>query len=206
MKKDDFLKIDGMTETLAEACAKASAEELAGFIPKSRFDDLNNTKKDLESQIADRDKQLKELGEKAKGNEDLAKQISALQEQNKTAKTEYETKIRNMQLDSALRAKLGDAKYPDLLLDKFDREKLKISEDGTVSGIDEQLVGLKETYKEMFVQKAGGKNPPARTGGLPPTGRKDDLEKIINDTKGHSLAERIAARNQLTRLQNESED
>lgn len=206
MKKDDFLKIDGMTETLAEACAKASAEELAGFIPKSRFDDLNNTKKDLESQIADRDKQLKELGEKAKGNEDLTKQIAALQEQNKTAKTEYETKIRNMQLDSALRAKLGDAKYPDLLLGKFDREKLKISEDGTVSGIDEQLVGLKETYKEMFVQKAGGKNPPARTGGLPPTGRKDDLEKIINDTKSHSLAERIAARNQLTRLQNESED
>ena len=36
-------------------------EEMKGFIPKSRFDEVNTAKADLEKQVADRDKQLKVL-------------------------------------------------------------------------------------------------------------------------------------------------
>ena len=133
MKKDDLMKIDGMTEELATAVEKASADELKGYIPKSRFDEINNAKKELEGQIADRDKQLKDLADKVKDNEALTQQISDLQEQNKTAKAEYDEKIKTMKLESAMKEKLTDAKYPDLLMSKFDRTKLVLNDDGTVT-------------------------------------------------------------------------
>ena len=40
MKKEDFLKL-GLTEELAVKAAEASTEELKGFIPKNRFDEVN---------------------------------------------------------------------------------------------------------------------------------------------------------------------
>ena len=43
MKKEDFVKL-GMDEELAAKCEAASLEELKGFIPKSRFDEVNNAK------------------------------------------------------------------------------------------------------------------------------------------------------------------
>lgn len=180
MKKDDLMKIDGMTEELATAVEKASADELKGYIPKSRFDEINNAKKELEGQIADRDKQLKDLADKVKDNEALTQQISDLQEQNKTAKAEYAEKIKTMKLESAMKEKLTDAKYPDLLMSKFDRTKLVLNDDGTVTGLDEQLRGLKETYKDMFNQPLGGKNPPQKTGGSnggQPMSAREQLEK-----------------------------
>ena len=44
MKKEDFLKL-GLSDELANKAAEASAEELKGFIPKSRFDEANEAKK-----------------------------------------------------------------------------------------------------------------------------------------------------------------
>ena len=40
------------------------------FIPKGRFDEVNNQNKELKTSLSDRDNQLKDLGEKAKGNEE----------------------------------------------------------------------------------------------------------------------------------------
>jgi hypothetical protein len=128
-------------------------------VPKDDFNKVNDTKKTLEGQIADRDKQLKDLGAKVKDNEELSKQISDLQEANKKAKAEYDEKIKDMNIDSAIKAKLKDTKYPDLLIGKFDRTKLVVADDGTVSGIDEQLTGIKELYKELFIPIVSGKDP-----------------------------------------------
>ena len=99
-----------------------------------------------------------------------------------------------------MKEKLTDAKYPDLLMSKFDRTKLVLNDDGTVTGLDEQLRGLKETYKDMFNQPLGGKTPPQKTGGGKggqPMSDREQLEKIISDTQKYSLAERVAARNKL---------
>ncbi|MDT8715444.1 phage scaffolding protein [Clostridium sp. 19966] len=136
------------------------------YIPKERFDEVNNQLKDLKTQIADRDKQLKDLGEKAKGNEDLSKQILELQETNKKAKAEYEDKLKNITLDNAIRLRLKDskAKYDDLLMSKFDREKLKVKDDGSIEGLDEQLSTIKDGYKDLFEQPLSGREP-NNTGG-----------------------------------------
>ena len=47
MQKEDFVKL-GFDDEVAKKCADASAEELKGYIPKVRFDAVNNDKKKLE--------------------------------------------------------------------------------------------------------------------------------------------------------------
>lgn len=158
MNKEQLLEL-GLTEEQADKVLNLHKEVLAGFIPKARFDEVNETKKELEQQIRERDKQLKELQGKAKGNEELEKTIKDLQAANKATKEQYEAKIREMTITAAIQSKLTDAKYPELLISKFDKKKLTVSEDGTVLGIDEQLSILKEQYKDLFKPDVKGKEP-----------------------------------------------
>lgn len=126
------------------------------YIPKAKFDEKLEEIKALKGQLDERDKQFKKLQEKAKGNEELENTIKTLQEANKTTKEQYEGKIKELTINSAIQAKLTDTKYPDLLVGKFDKSKLVLNADGTVTGIDEQLTNLKETYKDLFVPASGG--------------------------------------------------
>ena len=84
MTKEQLLEM-GLTEEQADKVLSAHKEELKGYIPKTRFDEVNDAKKDLENQLKDRDKQLKDLQEKVNGNEELEKTIKDLQESNKKA-------------------------------------------------------------------------------------------------------------------------
>jgi DNA-directed RNA polymerase alpha subunit len=133
----------------------------SNYIPQERFNEVNDQLKELKTQLGERDKQLKDLADKVKDNEALTKQIQDLQEQNKLTAKDYDTKIRNLTLDSAIKMKLKDnnAKYEDLLLSKFDRDRLKIKDDGTIEGLDEQLKSIKDGYKDLFEQALGGRKP-----------------------------------------------
>jgi len=174
MTKEQLIEM-GLTEEQADKVLDAHKEALTGFIHKARFDEVNETKKELEQQIRERDKQLKELQEKAKGNEELEKTIKELQEANKATKEQYEAEIKEMTINSAIQSKLTDAKYPDLLISKFDKSKLSIADDGTVLGIDEQLTTIKEQYKDLFKPDIKGREP-NNTGGTPP-GTKNPWSK-----------------------------
>lgn len=48
MKKEAFMKL-GLNEEAAKKCETASMDELRGYIPKARFDQVNNEKKKLEA-------------------------------------------------------------------------------------------------------------------------------------------------------------
>jgi len=198
MKKEQLIEL-GLTEELAQKVADASTEELKGFIPKARFDEVNDTKKDLEKQIGDRDKQLKDLQDKAKGNDELEKTIKDLQDANKTTKETYETKIKDMTISSAIQSKLTDTKYPDLLLTKFDKMKLVVGADGTVSGIDEQLTTLKETYKDLFTVDVKGRGSNNTGGSHQQLSTIEQLQEQLKTAK--RLDERIAIQNQIFELQ-----
>ena len=149
---DGKLDIDALMEAI-------KAEFPKNAVPKSEFNTLNDTKKDLEQQIKDRDTQLKDLQGKVKGNEDLEKTIKDLQETNKTTKETYEAKLKDITINSAIQSKLTDTKYPELLLSKFDKTKLSVAADGSVLGIDEQLTTIKETYKDLFTATVKGREP-----------------------------------------------
>ena len=78
MKREDLLKLDGMTETLADAVIDA----YKGYVPKSRFDEVNEAKKQAEALITERDNQISELKKSEGANDELKKQIEQLQAEN----------------------------------------------------------------------------------------------------------------------------
>ena len=200
MKKEDIVAL-GVAEDLAEKIAAASAEELKGFIPKSRFDEVNEAKKNAEALVKERDGQLTELKKTAGASEELLKKIGDLEASNKAAAAEYEDKIRNMTLDAAIKDKLTGTQYVDLLMPKVDRSKLTIAADGTVVGIDEQVTGLKAQYKDLFAPGVTGRGEGSQHGSLgagagTPAAKRAELEKTANDLT-LPLATRIAAKNQL---------
>lgn len=193
---DGKLDIDSLMKSIKEEFPKNA-------VPKSEFNQLNETKKDLEGQIKDRDKQLKDLGEKVKGNEEAEKTIKELQESNRITKETFEAKLKDITINAAIQAKLIDAKHPDLLITKFDKSKLKVAEDGSVVGIDEQLTGIKEIYKDLFTVTVSGRQSNNNNGGSgQQSTKRQELETIINDPKT-KFVDRIAAKNQLSTLERE---
>lgn len=172
MKKEELLKIEGMTEKLAEAVANASAEELKGFIPKTRFDEVNEAKKNAESLLKERDKQLEDVKKASGDNEELKKQIETLQEANKTAKAEYEQSIKQMKIDNAIDKALTaagalDNKAARALLENLDKAELS-EDESEVVGLAGQIKNLQESKGFLFDTKkttttVKGATPPQQT-------------------------------------------
>ena len=92
MKKEELIA-KGLTEEQATAVIDIYTNEMKGFIPKARFDEVNTAKADLEKQVADRDKQLKTLKDEAKDSEVLQAKITELEDANKATKKAYEDMI-----------------------------------------------------------------------------------------------------------------
>lgn len=158
MNKEQFIAL-GLSEDLAEKAAAASADELKGFVPKARFDEVNEAKKQAEKGITDRDKQIEELGKTAGLGEDLKKQIDTLQAENKTAKEKYEADLKELRLNTALKLSLsGQVHDPDIVAGLLDKTKIELNEDGSVkAGLEEQVKGLRESKAFLFVPEDKGK-------------------------------------------------
>lgn len=110
LKKSDLIDL-GATEELADNVLKAISAEITGnFIPKSRFDEVNQAKKNAEELLKERDGQLEALKKSNVDLEQLRSEISKLQETNKTAEEEYKANIKKMQLDNAIDLALRDAR------------------------------------------------------------------------------------------------
>lgn len=136
------------------------------FIPKSRFDEINNQLKDVKSQVADRDKQIASLSENAKGNEDLKAKIEELTVANKKSTEEYESKLAKQERDYLINDVLKGSKAKNIkaLTGMLDMEKVTIK-DGKVEGLNEQIEELKKTDSYLFnieepqTQKKAGLSP-----------------------------------------------
>ena len=152
MKKEEFVAL-GISAELAEKAASASAEELKGYVPKSRFDEVNEEKKNLQTAKKKAESDLEELKKTAGDNEALTRQITELQEAAKQKDTEYAEQIKGMKLMNAIRLGITDAQDADLVAGLVDQKKLILGEDGKVTGLDEQLKALRESKPFLFKAK-----------------------------------------------------
>lgn len=109
----------------------------------------------LKSQIAERDKQIDGLKKSAGDNEDLKKQIETLQTENK-AKDEAHTKeLTQLKIDAAVEKALtdGGAKNIKAVRALLDLDDAKLSDDGTIKGLDDQIKNLKGADDTKFLFK-----------------------------------------------------
>lgn len=146
------------------------------YVSVGKYTTLENDITNLKDQIKTHEGTIENLKKDNKDNETLQQMIKTHEGTIQTLKTEYEGKIKEMRIEAAIQAKLTDAKHPDLLVGKFDKTKLSLSEDGSqVYGIDEQLTVLKEQYKDLFTADVKG-NPPYNKEKTPP-GQKNPWSK-----------------------------
>lgn len=175
MKKDDFIKL-GLTEEQAAECEKAVNEVYKDFIPKARFDEVNNEKKRLESEVKDRDTQLENLKKASGDNEELKNQIEQLQRDNELIKR-----------DAAIEKALTGAKAKNLTAVKAllkDMDTAEILKDGTLKGLEDQIKTLKKDEGTKFLFEED--KPPTMKGatmgqsgdGTPSKLTKDQFNKM----------------------------
>lgn len=153
MKKEDLMKIEGMTDALATQIAEQSAEELKNFIPKARFDEVNEAKKNAESLVKERDKQLEDVKKSTGDNEELKKQIEDLQTANKTAKAQHEAEIKQTRIDNAVTLALTTCGAKNSAAVKAllkDLDKVELADDGTVKGLKEQIEAIQKSDSYLF--------------------------------------------------------
>lgn len=164
MNKQKLIEM-GVSEDLAESIMN----ELKGsFIPKTRFDEVNELKKSYQEQLKERDTQLEQLKKAVGDSNELRKQIETLQNDNKANEEKFNAQIKQMKIDTAIDKALTEAKAKNLkavkaLLDTTDAELL---EDGTIKGLSEKIKGLTENQETSFLF--------------------DSIDNAPNKTNGHS--------------------
>ncbi|MEK3886537.1 phage scaffolding protein [Bacillus sp. FSL K6-3431] len=145
---------------------------------KAKNADLTSSVDDLQGQLDQRDKDLKDLKKQAEGSEDLQTKLTDLQKQYDTDKGLYETKIKETQLSSALKlALVGKVHDADYAISQIDKEKIELDKDGNVAkGLDEQIKTLQESKSFLFVPESnpapefkGAKPAEGNPPGTPPS-------------------------------------
>ena len=193
MNKEDLLKL-GLTEEQAEKVLSVNAEQLKGFIPKPRFDEVNNAKKQLEKDLKDRDVQLENLKNSSGDVETMKQTIENLQKDNKAAKDNFEAELAKFKLESAIDTTLLSSNVINTKAVKALLDMGKIKLDGEVLiGINEQIEALKKAEDSKMLFKAvemGKQKGPNFAGVKPGEGNTGNGES--NAPK--SLADAIMAR------------
>lgn len=133
-----ILKAAGLDDTKVDSIVGDAGKELPKhFVPKSQYNDVSEAKKQAEKDRDTISGQLEEVRKSAGDNETLKKQIETLQEANKTAKADYDTQVKDLQLSTALKLALaGDVHENalDMALGAIDKTKIELDDSGAVKG------------------------------------------------------------------------
>ena len=151
MTKEDLIAM-GLTEEQA----KKVMDSLDGnFVTKTRFNEVNEENKTLKQSVADRDKQLEDLKKSSGDNAELKKQIETLQQQNADQKKTHDAEMAQLKLDNAVDAALtaAGAKNAKAVKALLDISKVKLGEDGKLSGWEEQLSSVQKSDSYLFEAK-----------------------------------------------------
>lgn len=190
MNIEELLRQLGIAEEQMETAMDHVKNFLDGaYIPKSRFNEVNEKNKDLAAQIADRDKQLTTLKKAVGDNEQLKAQIEELQKANKEQKEAADARFKDLQMDSAIKLALGDsAQDLDIVSGLIKRDAIVLGEDGKVSGLKEQVETLMKEKPFLFKQEKT--NPYQPHGGTGPQVDNPFAKETFNLTKqGQMLRE-----------------
>jgi hypothetical protein len=179
MNKEDLIAM-GLTEEQA----KKVMDSLDGnYVTKTRFNEVNEENKTLKKSVSDRDKQLEDLKKSSGDNEELKKQIETLQQENANQKKAHEAEMTQLRLDNAIDAALtaAGAKNIKAVRALLDTSKVKVGEDGKLTGFDDLLSAIQKSDSYLFAEKQQKQNfkgfQPGASGNVKP-GTKVDMSKM----------------------------
>lgn len=196
----------GFTEEQATKIMKMHTKAIDGnYVPKATFDAERDKSKNLTAQVADRDKQITELGTFKGTAEQLQTKVAELENQNKEAKTKFEADLLQAQKDAAIRFDIANSVIdPDDVLPKLDQTKIVFKEGKIASGLTEQLDEIKKSKPHYFKaekkEQEGipqgwlfGKTPPEGGDDGKGGGTKSEAEKFGEMLAGSKLSGTTAA-------------
>lgn len=179
MNKEDLIAM-GLTEEQA----KKVMDSLDGnYVTKTRFNEVNEENKTLKKSVSDRDKQLEDLKKSSGDNEELKKQIETLQQENANQKKAHEAEMTQLRLDNAIDAALAAAGAKNIKAVRalLDTSKVKVGEDGKLTGFDDLLSAVQKSDSYLFAEKQQKQNfkgfQPGASGNVKP-GTKVDMSKM----------------------------
>ncbi|MBS4034388.1 MAG: phage scaffolding protein [Ignavibacterium sp.] len=148
------------------------------YIPKEKFDKLNDEKKDLQK---DKDKLTGDLktaqddlkkvqDDNKKGKNSVEEQIAELNKKLQDQDSKIAAKDKELQLakyegvlkDALTEAGVKNPKNLKLLMKEFDLEKVELDDNGKIKGFDESVKKLQEDYKPLFGEEKFGGTPPGQ--------------------------------------------
>lgn len=146
MKKEELMKLEGMTEELATKIAELSADELKGMIPKSRLDEVIKERDDAKQAKDDVLKELGALQKDAGDVQSLKDKIKGLEDDAKKKDENHASELKSLKIHNAVDTALLGEKALNVKAVKalLNLDNAELDEDGTVKGLADQIKALKE--------------------------------------------------------------
>ncbi|MCC0765091.1 phage scaffolding protein [Clostridioides sp. ES-S-0006-03] len=187
------IKIEENKIDVEEILKSVNTEFPKYAVPKETFNKANE-------QLKEANKAIESFNSKMT-QEDVEKIKTEHQAQIKKIEENHKIEVEKMQNESLKTRKLSavekalltnKAKHTDLLTNKFDLEKISVGEDGKITGIEEQLKELQESYQDLFESNVTetAKQTNAQSfykyvpGGSGETNENVNMEAMVNEILG----------------------
>lgn len=170
--KRKFLEDLGLEKDTVDKIMAENGKDIESA--KGDLDEITKERDQLKSDVNERDKQIEGLKKSAGDNEELKKQITDLQAENKRIRVDFA-------IDKALTsAKAKNNTAVKALLKNLD--KAELADDGTVKGLDDQIKALQkdDSTKFLFDMEKPAEQPKL-TGLTPASGKDDQLTQITKE-------------------------
>lgn len=174
MTKEELMAL-GLTE---EQAAKV-LEGYKGYVPKTRFDEVNEAKKKAETIVAERDKQLEALKKASGDAEALKAEIAKLQDENKAVADRYKADLKALLVNSIVERDLFKAGAKNIKAAKaliVDLDKAELDGEN-VKGLADQIKKLQEDEGSKFLFEDRG----AQLKGFVAGQKRDDAPVTLGD-------------------------
>lgn len=157
------------TEEIDEATFEAELNKALAtdWIPKTKFNELNEEKKLTDKALEGANATLKDLQVKAGLSEEYKAQIDKLNAESVKAQEAFNAQIKKMKMDTAIETALNGAKAKNLKATRalLDESKLLLADDGSVTGLNEQIEALKKDNDFLFGENEQPGSKPQWGGG-----------------------------------------
>lgn len=182
MKKEELMKLDGMTDALAAAVLNLAKGDTEGMIPKARLDEVIAERDNARKEHTDVLKELGALQKETGDAADLRDKIKSLEDAAKESQKQHDAEIHTLKVDNAVNSALLGSGALNVKAAKalLNLDKAELAEDGTVKGLADQIKALRTAEDSKFLF---GSSTPKLKGAKAGESGDDDGDHQVDTSK-----------------------